>query len=121
MGLKYVVTRYNPAIKGWLRLPHTCGFGMLIRFANLKLTAVVLLGVVALFFFPAPRGSFVSTHGPVTSVESHADFAGLAVLSAVVADAKFSPSGFYFVRNLQGVPTVWPLLVPFPAFTILRI
>lgn len=48
------------------------------RFGNLKTAAIVLFGVVVLFFFPAPRGSFVSTHGPVTSLSSHCE--GLAAL-----------------------------------------
>ena len=43
---------------------------MLIGFANLKTALIVLVGVLVLFFFPAPRGSFVSTHGPMTSLRS---------------------------------------------------
>ena len=41
---------------------------MPIRMANLQTAMIVLLSVIALFFFPAPRGSFVSTHGPMTTV-----------------------------------------------------
>jgi len=43
---------------------------MLLRLSNLKTVVLLLVSVVALFFFPAPRGSFVSTHGPVTFIRS---------------------------------------------------
>jgi len=48
---------------------------MLIRFANFETAAIVLISVVALFFFPAPRGSFVSTHGPVTQLAQRCETA----------------------------------------------
>ncbi len=57
---------------------------MLIRMANLQTAALVLISVVALFFFPAPRGSFVSTHGPVTELCERCEMA-MFRLSAVVA------------------------------------
>jgi len=43
---------------------------MFDRIANIKLATVVLICVLALFFFPAARGSFSSTHGPVTGGRS---------------------------------------------------
>jgi len=52
-----------------------------IRFASLKTAAIVLIGVVVLFFFPAPRGSFVSTHGPMTSLSQCESLAMLLALA----------------------------------------
>lgn len=46
---------------------------MLNRIANIKLAIVVLICVLCLFFFPAARGSFSATHGPVTSGRSRLD------------------------------------------------
>jgi hypothetical protein len=43
---------------------------MFDRIANIKLAIVVLICVLCLFFFPAARGSFSATHGPVTSSRS---------------------------------------------------
>jgi hypothetical protein len=43
---------------------------MFTRIANIKLAIVVLICVLFLFFFPAPDGSFSSTHGPATSGRS---------------------------------------------------
>jgi hypothetical protein len=40
---------------------------MVDRIANVKLAIVVLICVLCLFLFPAARGSFSATHGPVTS------------------------------------------------------
>jgi len=54
---------------------------MSVRLAHLKTAAIVLIGVVVLFFFPAPRGSFVSTHGPMTSLASQCE--SLATLLAL--------------------------------------
>ncbi len=56
---------------------------MLIRFANFETAAIVLISVVALFFFPAPRGSFVSTHGPVTELRARVESALLWVSMAM--------------------------------------
>jgi hypothetical protein len=50
---------------------------MLIRFANLQTATIVLICVIALFFFPAPRGSFVSTHGPMTTLRLRYENAAL--------------------------------------------
>lgn len=58
---------------------------MLIRFANFETAAIVLISVVALFFFPAPRGSFVSTHGPVTELRTRAEVALLWVSMALAS------------------------------------
>ena len=58
---------------------------MLIRFANLETAAIVLISVIALFFFPAPRGSFVSTHGPITELRARCETAVLWVRVAVSA------------------------------------
>ncbi len=43
---------------------------MLLRFPNLRTALILLISVIALFLFPAPRGSFVSTHGPMTFLRS---------------------------------------------------
>ncbi len=43
---------------------------MFHRIANIKLAIVVVICVLCLFFFPAARGSFSATHGPVTSGRS---------------------------------------------------
>jgi hypothetical protein len=43
---------------------------MFDRIANIKLAIVVLICVLCLFFFPAARGPFSATHGPVTSGRS---------------------------------------------------
>jgi hypothetical protein len=43
---------------------------MFYRIATIKLAIVVLICVLCLFFFPAARGSFSSTHGPVTGGRS---------------------------------------------------
>ena len=58
---------------------------MLIRFANFETAAIVLISVVALFFFPAPRGSFVSTHGPVTELRTRAEATLLWVSMALAS------------------------------------
>jgi hypothetical protein len=42
-----------------------------------------LICVVAIFFHPAAAGSFVSTHGPVTSLRSHK--LALAVFALLIA------------------------------------
>jgi hypothetical protein len=52
-----------------------------LRLSHLKTAAIVLVGVVALFFFPAPRGAFVSTHGPMTSLAGQCE--SLATLLAI--------------------------------------
>ena len=58
---------------------------MLIRSANIETAVIVLISVVALFFFPAPRGSFMSTHGPMAEFCIRAEAAlmrlGMAVAS----------------------------------------
>jgi hypothetical protein len=56
---------------------------MLIRYPNLQTSVIVLLSVIALFFFPAPRGSFVSTHGPMTTLRLRTE-AALLKLGSVV-------------------------------------
>jgi hypothetical protein len=43
---------------------------MLARILNAEVILVVLLAIVAVVFFPAARGSYVSTHGPVTAARS---------------------------------------------------
>ena len=58
---------------------------MLTRFANFETAAIVLISVVALFFFPAPRGSFVSTHGPMTELRTRAELALLWVSMALAS------------------------------------
>jgi hypothetical protein len=58
---------------------------MLIRLANFETAAIVLISVVALFFFPAPRGSFVSTHGPVTELMARCESLLLWVRMAVAS------------------------------------
>lgn len=61
------------------------GLSMFTRLTNFETAAIVLISVVALFFFPAPRGSFVSTHGPVTELQARAEAVLLWVSMAVAS------------------------------------
>ncbi len=70
---------------GQVRAPRPVGLVMLTRFANFETAAIVLISVIALFFFPAPRGSFVSTHGPVTELRTRTESALLWVSMAVAS------------------------------------
>ncbi|MDT8068685.1 MAG: hypothetical protein ROO76_11035 [Terriglobia bacterium] len=48
-----------------------------------KFVLLLMLTTLALFLFPAPRGSFTSTHGPTTALRADARFR--AVISALAA------------------------------------
>lgn len=78
---------FPPSNSGHVR-PSPIAFGpaMLIRLVNFQTATIVLLSVIVLFFFPAPRGSFVSTHGPMTTLRMRCESAlfwiGLALISA---------------------------------------
>lgn len=82
---------------------------MLIRLANLETAVIVLVSVVALFLFPAPSGSFVSTHGPMTTVRSRCELAFLCI-SAVLAvfrrllQVQLSAIGFAARPNVSSPP-----------------
>lgn len=56
---------------------------MPIRLANLQTATIVILSVIVLFFFPAPRGSFVSTHGPMTTLRMRTENALLRIGSSL--------------------------------------
>jgi len=92
-----------------------------LRFVNLKTAAIVLVGVVILFFFPAPSGSFVSTHGPMTSLASQCEsLAALLALAFVPWRRRLMP----LLVRLDRCP--WTTASPFacqfsPGFSILRI
>jgi len=95
---------------------------MLIGFANLKTALIVLLGVLVLFFFPAPRGSFVSTHGPITSLRTVFEygviwptlvFSSLVIRKLAIQVARLGPSTSLFAAPI--------LQAESPRFSVLRI
>lgn len=94
---------------------------MLIRFANFETAVIVLISVVALFFFPAPRGSFVSTHGPVAELRTRAEAALLWIGTAVAALRRMLRIALIamgvWIRALVEPPGAQPL----EALSILRI
>jgi hypothetical protein len=94
---------------------------MLIRFANIETAVIVLISVVALFFFPAPRGSFVSTHGPVAELLARTEAVLLRVGMAVAAFRRL-------LRMTLVAMGVWlrtsiepPGVQPLEALSVLRI
>lgn len=92
-----------------------------LRFVNLRTAGIVLIGVVMLFFFPAPRGSFVSTHGPMTSLASQCEsLSALLALAFVPWRRRLMPG---LIRLGQLCWIVSPELTHqySPGFSILRI
>lgn len=97
------------------------GPAMLIRFANLQTAVIVLLSVIALFFFPAPQGSFVSTHGPMTTVRMRYEAAVSWIGMALSALRRIFSLTFTAIGAWLRPSFVVPLRQELPAFCVLRI
>jgi hypothetical protein len=93
---------------------------MLIRFASLKTAVILLVSIVALFFFPAPRGSFVSTHGPMTMLRWCWESALLWFALALTVGARLA-SRMVATGVSAGPAHVFADDVQPPGFSILRI
>ena len=91
-----------------------------LRFGHLKTAAIVLIGVVVLFFFPAPRGSFVSTHGPMTSLSQCESLATLLALAFTPWRQKLIP-GLVRLGRCSWIASAELVHQYSPGFSILRI
>jgi len=94
---------------------------MLIRFANFETAAIVLISVIALFFFPAPRGSFVSTHGPMTEMRTRYEAALFWLGMAVAALRRLFAITLSATAVWLRAWVTWPPQQEQFAFSILRI
>jgi hypothetical protein len=98
---------------------------MPIRPANLQTATIVLLSVIALFFFPAPRGSFVSTHGPMTTVRQLCEGAmlrlGMFVAAAIVLNRRLTVALAAIGSWLRPSASESPGALELRGFSVLRI
>jgi len=53
------------------------GWELLMRILPRALTVLAMLGILLVFFFPAPCGPYSVTHGPATAFRAHASAQGL--------------------------------------------